>query len=423
MDAAPSSLEDRAKVDGMALFLAHWRGSLVVKVLITAAVAVAWQGLVPWRANAAWCACAGLAYLGQAVVLWKLQRSASLAQAMPRWMPWMWVAMGFSGCVWGAVPWVLSSASWQAVLFAGAFNVMLMFMVANAPGTRGMLWSTAAPFSVLTTAALAAHEGLAYAAFAVGTLFALILFYGLRVRRTIQAAMVQRHVAMDLADELREHQQRLLVLETERAVQQEREQLMRSMHDGLGSTLVSALSLAEHARLEPGEMVDVLRECVDDVRLVVDSLECAEHDLTTLLASLRHRWVRRLEASGLALEWEVDDLPPLHWLTPAAALQVLRIVQEALANVIKHARARRLSMAVRAETSGVRVLIEDDGVGFDATASAPHGRGLRHMPERAAQLGAVLTVDSRPGRGTRVCLDLPLRAPNPAAPCAAVLIA
>ena len=410
----PPSFEDRAEVDAVALFLAHWRGALGAITLITLLVAFLCRDLVPRRTDALWCACACLAYLGQAAAALRMERAASLAQAMPRCLPWLMASIALGGVTWGMAPWLLSASSWQVVLFAGVLNLIVMYCVAISPGTAGMVWSAAVPLGVLNTAALLARADLQYVGLAIGVLFALVLVYGFRMQGVIRDAMVQRHAAADLAGALREHQQRLLALETERAVQQEREQIMRSMHDGLGATLVSALALAEHDRLLPGERAGVLRECLDDVRLVVDSLEQAEHDLATLLASLRYRWTPRLQASGLALQWSVDDLPPLPWLTPAAALQVLRIVQEAFANVIKHAQAKRLSVAVRVEPTCVRVLIEDDGVGFDRNAAAHRGRGLRHMPQRAAQLGGLLVIESRVREGTRVCLDLPLRLTRPA---------
>ncbi|HEV8692025.1 MAG TPA: ATP-binding protein, partial [Ideonella sp.] len=201
---------------------------------------------------------------------------------------------------------------------------------------------------------------------------------------------------------------RLREVEREQALLIERQRLMRDMHDGLGSTLMSSLVLAEQGKLQQDALAALLRECVDDLRLVIDSLEPIEHDLVTLLASLRHRLGRRLEAAGLAMRWEVDDLPPLPWLNPPDALQVLRIVQEVLTNVLKHAAAHTVRISTSLRGGHVQVLIEDDGLGFEA-ASPNGGRGLRHLVQRAARLGGRLVIDSAPGRGTQVTLDLPLQ--------------
>ncbi|HSI59207.1 MAG TPA: ATP-binding protein, partial [Ideonella sp.] len=187
----------------------------------------------------------------------------------------------------------------------------------------------------------------------------------------------------------------------------ERQRLMRDMHDGLGSTLMSSLVLVEQGKLDSAAVALLLRECVDDLRLVIDSLEPIGHDLVTLLASLRHRLGSRLESAGLRMLWEVEDLPPLEWLHPPDALHVLRIVQEVLTNVLKHARAGEVRVATLQTEGGVRVVIADDGVGFDS-ATALHGRGLRHLRQRAGRLGGQIEIESRPGQGTRVLLDLPL---------------
>lgn len=407
MTASAPSLVDRAEVDTMGLFLAHWRGTFIALIAITAGVTFAWHDLVPWRINAAWCAAAGLAYLGQIVASLKMERSPSLGSALPRWMPLLLASLAFSATTWGLAPLMLSSGGHWPVLAASLLNVLISFCVANAPGTPAMLWCALPPVSVLTISTLVWQDGLRYEGLTAAVLFGTILLYGLRIQSSLREAMVQRHVAHDLAEELRTNQQRLLELEGERAAQQEREQLMRSMHDGLGATLVSSLVLAERGQLDAREVADVLRECVDDVRLVVDSLEFAEHDLGTLLGSLRYRWDRRLQAAGLTLRWQVDDLPPSSRLTPAAALQVQRIVQEALANVVKHAQARELAISAQVSPTGVRVAICDDGIGFDPGAVATQGRGLRNLRQRSDQLGARLTLESRPGQGTRVCLDLP----------------
>lgn len=225
-------------------------------------------------------------------------------------------------------------------------------------------------------------------------------------------AMLEARLAEREA-ELRANHERLSAVERDQALLLERQRLMRDMHDGLGSTLMSTLVLAERGQLEQSAVAAMLRECVDDLRLVIDSLEPIEHDLVTLLASLRHRLGRRLESAGLAMRWEVDDLPPLPWLNPPDALQVLRIVQEVLTNVLKHAQARTVRIATSYDATQVRVLIEDDGVGFDPAVAAPGGgRGLRHLVQRAARLGGRLSLQSHPGGGTRVQLDLPLQRGN-----------
>ncbi|MBK7613753.1 MAG: sensor histidine kinase [Burkholderiales bacterium] len=208
--------------------------------------------------------------------------------------------------------------------------------------------------------------------------------------------------------QLHANHERISGIEREQALLLERQRLMRDMHDGLGSTLMSSLVLVEQGKLDSQAVAELLRECVDDLRLVIDSLEPMGQDLVTLLASLRHRLGRRLEGAGLKMHWDVEDLPPLEWLQPHDTLQVMRIVQEVLTNVLKHARAATVRLATRAHHDSVTVLIEDDGAGFDPTQEG-RGRGVRHLYQRASRLGGRIILDSAQGQGTRVRLELPLQ--------------
>jgi signal transduction histidine kinase len=157
---------------------------------------------------------------------------------------------------------------------------------------------------------------------------------------------------------------------------------MRDMHDGLGSALTSSLAVAEQGEVQPAALVGLLRECVDDLRAVIDSLEPVDNDLAALLATLRFRLGQRLDAAGIQLDWRVQDLPPLAWLGPSEALQVMRIVQEALANVVKHARARRVQLTAARVGEQVELCIRDDGEGFDTSALRLRLDLARRAPQR-----------------------------------------
>jgi signal transduction histidine kinase len=214
--------------------------------------------------------------------------------------------------------------------------------------------------------------------------------------------------------ELEANHARLRSVEREQALLLERERLMADMHDGIGSTLMSALIMLEHGQIDREGVAGLMRECVDDLRLVIDSLEPIENDLGQLLATLRYRLGRRLEAAGVALEWSLDEkLPLLPWLSPPDALQVLRLLQEVLTNVLKHAGAQRVQMSTRLMPDAmVEVRVQDDGCGFDPAAAASRGgRGLGNLKLRARKLRATLDVDSAPGRGTTVRLLLPVERP------------
>ena len=103
-------------------------------------------------------------------------------------------------------------------------------------------------------------------------------------------------------------------------------------------------------------------------------------------------------------------MPPL---SAAAEVALYRIVQEAVTNVLRHARASRCEVTLRAQDGGAVVAVEDDGVGVRPTAS--EGVGLRSMRERAAELGGTCSVTARPGGGTQVLVALPRTSPVEAA--------
>lgn len=200
---------------------------------------------------------------------------------------------------------------------------------------------------------------------------------------------------------------RLRGMERERARADERQRLMREMHDGLGSSLMSSLALVEQGRMDMPAVSQVLRECVDDLKLTMDSMEPIDGEVATLLATLRYRLGRRLEAAGLPLRWDVGDLPALPWLDSAASLQVLRIFQEALTNIVKHAQATSIAVTAQADADGIRVVIEDDGRGFSGDGAAA-GRGLRNMRRRAEEIGAGIVIEPA-APGTRIVVLLPLK--------------
>lgn len=197
----------------------------------------------------------------------------------------------------------------------------------------------------------------------------------------------------------------------EKALLQERQRLMRDMHDGIGSRLISSLAVIDSGCLDSSRIAGVLRECMDDLKLVIDSLEPIAHDLVTLLATLRFRLGGRMELAGIRIYWDVDDLPPLPWLEPPEALEILHILQEALTNVLKHAKASEVRISTRnlqAEDGvpSVVVTISDNGVGIRATGHLC-GRGLKNMHDRAGRLQGRLTVAQGASSGTVVSLELP----------------
>jgi len=198
----------------------------------------------------------------------------------------------------------------------------------------------------------------------------------------------------------------------EQAVSTERARIMREIHDGVGSQLVGLLNMVTRPGADPAVLHAQVQWALDEMRMAVDSLQPVHDDLVTVLATLRYRLQPRLEAAGIQVVWDVDELPALRQLVPHAVLQVQRILLEAFTNVLKHAQASQVMVRARWHDAGVPLAvlqIVDNGVGFRADASAHdalhRGHGIGNMQTRAASIGAVLRVEQPPQGGVCVVLE------------------
>ncbi|MEG3144728.1 hypothetical protein U1839_08685 [Sphingomonas sp. RT2P30] len=194
------------------------------------------------------------------------------------------------------------------------------------------------------------------------------------------------------------------------AVDLERERIMRDIHDGIGSSLLTALVNARH-RDESPETIATLSRSLADLRIGVDSLEPTGGDVVALLANLRHRMERELKGAGMTFVWKVEAAPVLPWLDPIGALHILRILQEAIGNALNHSDAAQIEVRCAARdhegAAGVCIEIVDRGKGFDP-AGVSRGKGLANMAARAEALNGAFRCDSVPGAGTVSAIWLPI---------------
>lgn len=194
-----------------------------------------------------------------------------------------------------------------------------------------------------------------------------------------------------------------------RALAEERSRLMRDMHDGLGGQLVHALALSE--QVDDDDLKRALRLALDDLRLIVDSLSPTANSLQDLMASYRHRVSRLLQRTGFNVNWDIGDETDAVTLKPNQALSVLRIVQEAVTNAVRHSGGDTLQIAVARVSDGLQLTIRDNGAGIPESVVE---RGLRNMRVRAEELGAGLHIRSTSG-DTAITMHLPLAGGAPAA--------
>jgi len=244
------------------------------------------------------------------------------------------------------------------------------------------------------------------------------LFSFFLVRRFVQSINQAEELAMTLEARVNDRERQLQhqfdqlkALESQQVLSQERERIMRDMHDGIGGQLVSVIAqLQTHG----GEVFRTLEARVQhsltDLRFVIDSLDPALHDLSTLLGMMRSRLQQQLDAVSIVLVWDVTELPNIGDLSPRKSLHIMRIVQEVVANAIKHSQASEMRLSTRVakgDTPKIVILMEDNGVGFEPDCQDAEGRGMTNMRYRAGQIGATILFARHTGK-TRVTLEIPI---------------
>jgi len=205
--------------------------------------------------------------------------------------------------------------------------------------------------------------------------------------------------------ELEANYQKLKKMENQRLLSDERERFTKEIHDGVGGHLISMLSMVRSGKQDTDILIHAIETTLDDLRIMIDSLTPEQHDIPSLLGAMRTRIEPQLESSGLKLRWQVSELPAISNFGPHKALQVMRIVQEAITNAIRHAQAENIVIRTFVDNSdNVTIEVADDGAGVHSEAK--HGRGLTNMKFRAKEIGAHLDIRNA-SPGTVVSLNLP----------------
>ena len=194
------------------------------------------------------------------------------------------------------------------------------------------------------------------------------------------------------------------------AEEQERRRIARELHDEIGQGLTAALLQLEIAtKAAPPELapklsgaMESVRGSLEEARALASRLRPEALDDLGLVSALSSLGNRLAEQTGIDIQLDLNsDLPKLR---PDDEIVVYRVAQEALTNVLRHARTGRVEVCLRSLDGVVRLSVVDDGVGLGRSAA---GGGMRGMRERALLIGAKLEVKSRTGAGVAVTLDVP----------------
>jgi signal transduction histidine kinase len=221
-----------------------------------------------------------------------------------------------------------------------------------------------------------------------------------RANETLQLRLAERETELASLHQVERREAARLVRE------HERQRLTRDLHDGISGHLVSIIAMSEQGN-DTGPIEQAARQALDDLRLVIYSLDLGDSELPLALANFRERLTPQLRRMGVEFDWSTANMPEVSGVTPANALIVLRILQEGITNALKHGPARKIVVRATSDSEAFSLIVENDGCPYTVGEC---GRGLDNMRRRAAQLQGSITIN-RGQEGTRLTLTLPRNLP------------
>ncbi len=211
----------------------------------------------------------------------------------------------------------------------------------------------------------------------------------------------------DKENQLRETFSQRQILEGKQALHDERRRIMRDVHDGLGGQLMSIIAMSRMGESNPDQIETSAQAALEELRMLIGSLD-VENDISGMLGTFRERAEQQLALHDIELDWQMIDIPAIEGLNPSRALNILRILQEATTNAVKHSGASKVKVrfSLQAEPRQMlKINIEDDGRGFQQAAN--NGHGLKNIRSRASELDGSLDIVST-SDGTVVSFTMPI---------------
>jgi|GEM_PF-1273184 len=242
------------------------------------------------------------------------------------------------------------------------------------------------------------------------------LFLGLAARLLVADATSYRRDTRLLIDKVEEQkekferQEKALQAEIKkRAILEERQRFTRDMHDGIGGQLLSLLVRLRSGRLSMDQVEEEIQSGLNDLRLVVDSMDHTGDDLQAALTTFRARAKAQFEAAQIDFEWKQSGDIHIDQTNTRTTLNLYRFLQEAVSNALRHSGAGQvtISLAQNSPSEALTIAVKDNGVGFDPDDTSHAGKGLNNLRKRAEKLGGRLEFGpGLNGKGTTVMLML-----------------
>lgn len=206
-------------------------------------------------------------------------------------------------------------------------------------------------------------------------------------------------------------------IQSREALHREKERMSREIHDGIGSSLTKAILISENItgtndaqknKTDMQELKKTLNESLNDIRELIWTVEERENTLDEVISYIfeKIQYIKNQEDIDFKLGYDIEN--PDTVISPAAKLNIVRVIQEAVTNMIKHARATKGSLSMIQQQKTLRVTMEDNGMGFDTRMVESTGYGLRNMRTRIEELGGVLNITSNQNLGTKLEITIPL---------------
>jgi signal transduction histidine kinase len=195
------------------------------------------------------------------------------------------------------------------------------------------------------------------------------------------------------------------------------------LHDSLGQNLLLIKNRAQTALRQPNQPMatgghienisQLASTCIAETRRISHDLHPPLLDHLGLTRALQAMIDKTGQASEIIFSQKLETVD--EFFPAGAAMNLYRIVQESLNNILKHSGARHADIRLERDLHEVQLQIQDDGAGFpaDQPPTSRPGLGLKNMAERVQLLGGQMTVDSQPGQGTRIKLTVPIREKEP----------
>lgn len=312
------------------------------------------------------------------------------------------VAATFAAVLVGNVARASRSRAWVgAFLLAAAVGALCLFM-----GWAGSLWG--ASFDPWPAAVLAGGRGLALLVMVALTI-ALVVEATRAATSAIRRALEQDALIREQKETIARQSEDLEAQIHRRAVLEERARFSRDIHDGLGGSLLSLLVDVRSGNVESDDLEAALESNLDELRMMIDSLDHAERSLNSALSTFQTRVRQLFDNADIALDWSQPDTALPERATPDFILHLYRILQEAGSNIVRHSQASRAEYRFDWDETNqqLRVSISDNGMA-SPPQGAPPGNGLNNMARRVEEMRGKFEAGPEPEGGWAIRFSVPV---------------